>query len=520
MEDIAREPCPWCREPAAVDARVCPHCRRGLTVDLLAAPIPDPRIRYLAARDLGRLGEPFSPLTRLQGLLSSGETPLASGVTRRVAAAALGILQSHGSRGRTVWREEIDPEIRAPQYETLIRPERQLHRMILIVPAALTLGLLLWFFRSSHRDTPAAPRAGSAAPAISSHEAGEKTVAPTPSVRDRVAKALDSTASVVCAASAGSGFFAAPDLLVTNEHVLCRDGAAPEVVLRDGRRLRGQTIWRDDWLDLALLRVPGAAARPLALGDATRVAPGDTVLMIGNPVGMSFTVTRTIVSHGAREVFGLAYVQFDGNVNPGNSGGPLLDEQGRAVGIVSMMVRNARGLGLALPINYLYERSPAELPLPIPPPDFSTWRAIVQTVKREEEREIESTRSAFHRPGLSNAALSPDGRIYALVIMRGMPAGATPLSFTLIVDGRAVCQPSGMVESWDLLARRREEPGADPRYARWLEKAGLGNISVGSAFLHLDGCPDPGALANAELLLRDADPVYNRTMVRPMRETR
>ncbi len=292
------------------------------------------------------------------------------------------------------------------------------------------------------------------------------------------------------------------------------------MVLRDGRRLRGQTIWRDDWLDLALLRVPGAAARPLALGDATRVAPGDTVLMIGNPVGMSFTVTRTIVSHSAREVFGLAYVQFDGNVNPGNSGGPLLDEQGRAVGIVSMMVRNARGLGLALPINYLYERSPAELPLPFPPPDFSTWRAIVQTVKREEEREIESTRSAFHKPGLSNAALSPDGRIYAVVIARGMPAGATPLSFTLIVEGRSVCQPSGMVESWDLLARRREEPGADPRYARWLEKAGLGNISVGSALLHLDGCPDPAALANAELLMRDADPVYNRTIVHPMRETR
>jgi serine protease Do len=519
MEDTAREPCPWCREPAAVDARVCPHCRRCLTVDLLAAPILDPRARYLAARDLGRLGEPFSALPRLQGLLASGESPLASGITRAAAAAAIAILQSHGSPGRTLWREEIDPDIAAPQYESLIRPQRQVHRMILIVPAALALGLLLWFFRPSHRDSPAAPAVETAAPSISSQAGGEKGAALTPSVRDRVARALDSTASVVCAASAGSGFFAAPDLLVTNEHVLCRDGA-PEVVLRDGRRLKAQTLWRDDWLDLALLRVPGAAARPLALGDATRVAPGDTVLMIGNPVGMSFTVTRTIVSHSSREVFGLAYVQFDGNVNPGNSGGPLLDEQGRAVGIVSMMVRNARGLGLALPINYLYERSPAELPLPIPPPDFSTWRALVQTIKREEEREIQSARTAFRKPGLSNAALSPDGQIHAVVIARGMPAGATPLSFTLLVEGRMVCQPSGMVESWDLLARRRDEPGGDPRYARWLEKAGLSDISVGSALLHLDGCPDPAALANAELLLRDADPAYNRTVVRPMRESR
>src|SRR5207237_174051 len=181
MEDIAREPCPWCREPAALDARVCPHCRRGLTVDLLAAPILDPRIRYLAARDLGRLRGPFSPLSRLQGLLSSGETPLASGVTRRAAAAALAILQNHGSRGRVLWREEIDPEIRAPQYENLIRPERQLHPMILIVPAALALGLLLWFVRSSRRDSAAPSTAESAAPATRSHAARGDAPAPTPS---------------------------------------------------------------------------------------------------------------------------------------------------------------------------------------------------------------------------------------------------------------------------------------------------------------------------------------------------
>lgn len=102
MEDTARELCPWCREPAAVDARVCPHCRRCLTVDLLAAPILDPRARYLAARDLGSLGGPFSPWPRLQGLLASDESPLALGITRAAAAAALAILQRHGSPGRTL----------------------------------------------------------------------------------------------------------------------------------------------------------------------------------------------------------------------------------------------------------------------------------------------------------------------------------------------------------------------------------------------------------------------------------
>src|SRR5262249_7756297 len=70
-------------------------------------------------------------------------------------------------------------------------------------------------------------------------------------------------------------------------------------------------------------------------------------------------------------------------------------------------------------------------------------------------------------------------------------------------------------------SRHRDEPGADPRYTRWLEKAGLGSdIYVGSAPLRLDSCPDPAALLNAELVMRDADPVFNRAVVHPMREVR
>ena len=101
-----------------------------------------------------------------------------------------------------------------------------------------------------------------------------------------------------------------------------------------------------------------------------------------------------------------------------------------------------------------------------------------------------------------------------------MPSGAMPFSFDLFDNERLLCRPTGIVESWDFWSKRRDDPRQDARYLRWLEKAGLADISVGSALLHLDGCPDPAALVNAELLLRDADPVYNRTVVRPMRETR
>jgi serine protease Do len=513
MEDAAREPCPWCREPAAADARVCPHCRRSLTFDLISGGIADPRCRYRIARELARMGRPFPPLPRLQGLLAGGETVIAAGITRAAAARALAVLRENGASSRTELREELENAAPLPQSSSVVSPPRTTGRILLLLPAAFVIGLLLWLLRSSSHPV--------AAPEPIRRAATLSAVAATPALRDLVARALDSTATVHCPASSGAGFFAAPELLVTNDHVLCAAAAAPEIVLRNGRRLRGQTIWRDDWLDLALVRVPGADARPLPLGDATRVAPGDTVVMIGNPVGMDFTVTRTIVSHQARNVFGLAYVQFDGNVNPGNSGGPLLDAEGRAVGVVSMMVRNARGLGLALPINYLYERSSTDLALPLPPPDFTAWHAVVQTARREDEREIESMRVAFRKPGLSGAALSPDGHVYALVIARGMPAGSTPLSFDLLVGDRVVCHPGAIVEGWDLWARRRGELGGDPRYLRWLDRAGLaGDIYVGTAPLHVEGCPDPATLIGAELVLRDADPVLNRALLRPMRELR
>ena len=106
-----------------------------------------------------------------------------------------------------------------------------------------------------------------------------------------------------------------PDLLVTNAHVLCGPRASLEVSLPDGRRLDGTVVSSDEWLDVAVVRVPGAAVRPLPLGDAMAVEPGDPVLFIGSPLGMDFTVSRAIVSHPRRNVYGVAFVQFDANVN-------------------------------------------------------------------------------------------------------------------------------------------------------------------------------------------------------------
>ena len=102
MEDVVREPCPRCGEPTAIGGRVCPRCQGTLLVDLIAAPIPDPRLRYRTARDLSRLGPPFPSLGRLQQLLATSESVVAPQITRAMARNALEVLQANSARGRVV----------------------------------------------------------------------------------------------------------------------------------------------------------------------------------------------------------------------------------------------------------------------------------------------------------------------------------------------------------------------------------------------------------------------------------
>jgi serine protease Do len=342
---------------------------------------------------------------------------------------------------------------------------------------------------------------------------------PSGSLRDAASVALPSTVSVLCGNSSGAGFFVTPELVVTNDHVLCADASAIEVVLHDGRRLPASPARRDDWLDLALLRVPGAGARPVLLGDATRLSPGESVLAIGNPRALDFSVTRGIISHAERNVFGIAYLQFDGSVNPGNSGGPLIDSEGRAVGIVSMMVRNARGLGLALPINYVYEAAgTGEVPLPLPAPDFRRWSGVLERARAADERQLVEAEEAFKVPALGGAGIHPDGRVFAILVARGRPSGARVFRFRLSRGSDTLCTPSGLVETWDFYSRERGEATGDPRLFRWLERHGLSrDLYVGTAPLAWEGCPDSKEVEGAELTLPES-PSGVRVALSPFRE--
>ncbi len=161
--------------------------------------------------------------------------------------------------------------------------------------------------------------------------------------------------------SKGTGFLIAENgELLTNNHVI--EGAEfIQVQLDDGRRFEASVLGRDPRLDVALLRVkaPGVRLQAVRLGDSDRLEVGDWVMAIGNPFGLSQTVTAGIVSavgRTGREVdlgagnFG-NLLQTDASINPGNSGGPLLNTSGEVIGINVAVRREAQGVGFAIPIN-------------------------------------------------------------------------------------------------------------------------------------------------------------------------
>lgn len=157
----------------------------------------------------------------------------------------------------------------------------------------------------------------------------------------------------------GSGFIISPEgYILTNNHVV--DSADKiTVVLKDGRKLDAKTIGTDPESEVALIKVDAKDLPTIELGDSDSLEIGEWVIAVGNPFGLAETVTVGIVSAKGRQI-GLTeggyedFIQTDAAINPGNSGGPLLDIDGRAIGINTAIISQSggyMGIGLAVPIN-------------------------------------------------------------------------------------------------------------------------------------------------------------------------
>ncbi len=151
--------------------------------------------------------------------------------------------------------------------------------------------------------------------------------------------------------------------ILTNQHVAGAKYSTCYVTLENGKDYKASVVWSDENLDLAIIKINIKGLQYANLGNSENIRKGETVYAIGNPIGFEFqkTVTAGIISGVNRTIkieeektsYMEDLIQTDATINPGNSGGPLINPQGDVIGINTVKITSAEGIGFAIPINII-----------------------------------------------------------------------------------------------------------------------------------------------------------------------
>lgn len=360
--------CPYCAEKVRAEATTCRFCDRDITVHVVfqaLRPAFSPKALHQATLKLMRYKRGAFNYQELKAALGQKGSPLIKGVP---FAEAEEFIKFAANCDVDVSIEKniivaLPPTTATEQSIPTEKPSGFVIR--LSGYHFILLGCIIfsaWYlYTKLQAPQPVASEVNNAAPqpALTEIKRDAPQSAPSGSSFNNspstIQEALiQATATITDGGTVGSGFFVHPQgYLVTNVHVI-EKMRNPVVVTESGRQYPATVVRTDPSLDIALLKTASGGFPYLHIGDATQLARGETVWTVGAPHGLSFTLTKGIVSYVGRNVKGVAYLQTDASINPGNSGGPMINEKGQVVGVNTFIVKGAEGLGFALPINYLF----------------------------------------------------------------------------------------------------------------------------------------------------------------------
>jgi hypothetical protein len=229
-----------------------------------------------------------------------------------------------------------------------------------------------------------------ASPAVASTP---RSVAPrTLSPADIAARALPAVVTIRTEQSLGTGFVVRPDgWIATNLHVVASGGAKVRVRLRDDRELEVvELLAASPEHDLALVRVVARGLPTVPLGDSDSMRPGDSVVAIGNPLGLEDTVSNGLVSARRKVSDGFEVLQISAPIAPGSSGGPIFNDRGEVIGIATAVLQGGQNINFGVPARYLVPM--IDQPSPMPFTEFQTLIAQLRHARAAKDRA--STRAA------------------------------------------------------------------------------------------------------------------------------
>lgn len=156
--------------------------------------------------------------------------------------------------------------------------------------------------------------------------------------------------------SSGSGFFINPNgIAITNNHVI-KNATSYKIKLTNGKQYDVERVVAiDASKDIAIIKIAGSGFDYLSIGDSSKITGGDKVYAIGNPMGLTNSITDGMISNSERDIgIGITLFQISNPVSPGSSGGALINEYGEAIGITFLSLTSGQNLNFAIPINYIF----------------------------------------------------------------------------------------------------------------------------------------------------------------------